>query len=257
MEEKTERRIREIRQRIWEKRKNKIKIIFIIILILSLIYLSFKIKNSTIKFLWQLDTFKLKEVEIVPDKAKFYIEPVLELEKDKNLLFIDIDDLRQMILNIPEVENCKIKKIYPDKLYIDISLRKPFVSVIYNERKYIIDKNGVVLSDIEEEKNYIDIYGIKIEQNCVNETDRWKLNILDEIKKWYNYFNLRKFFLVNQINFISPNEIILYTDKGSIKIRRTDIKSQMEKLSILLQEVQGNIERWEYIDLRYKNIYKK
>ncbi len=253
MEDKTKRRIREIKQRAWKERKKKIRIFFIVSLLIILICGVYEIKKAVVNFLWNIDTFKLKKIEVIPEKAITYINPVIEIEKGKNLLFLDIKKLREMILKIPGVENCKIKKIYPDKLQIEVMIRKPFVCIIAENKKYIVDKKGVVVKNVSD-NNYIIVKGIKINSTCVDETDKWKLKVLENIEKWYNFYNLRKFISIEEVEFISPNEIILITEKGKIKIRKADIKLQMEKLFNLLNQKIG---KWEYIDLRFKNIYKK
>lgn len=158
-----------------------------------------------------------------------------------------------MILKIPEVENCKIKKVYPDKLQIEVVIRKPFVCIIAGNKKYIVDKKGVVVKNVSD-SNYIIVKGIKVNNSCIDEKDKWKLKVLENIEKWYNFYNLRKFISINEVEFISPNEIILITEKGKIKIKKDDINLQMEKLFNLLNQKIG---KWEYIDLRFKNIYKK
>ena len=253
MEDKTKRRIREIKQRVWRERKKKIKIFFIVSLLIILICGVYEIKKAVVNFLWQIDTFKLKKIEVIPEKAITYINPVIEIEKGNSILFLDIKKLREMILKIPEVENCKIKKVYPDKLQIEVVIRKPFVCIIAGNKKYIIDKKGVVVKNVSD-SNYIIVKGIKVNNSCIDEKDKWKLKVLENIEKWYNFYNLRKFISINEVEFISPNEIILITEKGKIKIRKDDINLQMEKLFNLLNQ---KIEEWRYIDLRFKNIYKK
>jgi len=254
MEDKTKRRIREIKQRVWRERKKKIRIFFILFLLFLVIYGIYEIRKLTVNFLWQIDVFKLKKIEVIPEKAITYINPVIEIEKGESLLFLDIKNLREMILKIPGVENCKIKKIYPDKLQIEVLIRKPFVCIIAGNKKYIIDKTGLVLKNVDDSENYIIVKGIKIDNSCVDEMDKWKLKVLENIEKWYNFYNLRKFISINEVEFISPNEIILNTEKGEIKIKEDDINLQMERLFNLLNQ---KIEDWEYIDLRFKNIYKK
>jgi len=254
MEDKTKRRIKEIKQRVWRERKKKIRIFFIVFLSILVIYGTYEIRKLTVNFLWQIDVFKLKKIEVIPEKAITYINPVIEIEKGKSLLFLDIKNLREMILKIPGVENCKIKKIYPDKLQIEVMMRKPFVCIIAGNKKYIIDKTGLVFKNVTDSENYIIVKGIKINNSCVNEKDKWKLKVLENIEKWYNFYNLRSSISISEIEFISANEIILHTGKGEIKIRENDIDLQMEKLSELLKQ---KIEKWEYIDLRFKNIYKK
>lgn len=241
-------KIEEIRQRISLRRKKKLKILFFLIFIGFIIYGFCFIKGKTLNFLWNLEIFKIKEIKIYPESMSSLIKELIELEKDKNLLFLDIDNLREKINSISEVENCKILKIFPSTLEINIILRIPWAILIDGDKKYVIDKNGVIIN-----RNYenipLKIYGVKINQeNRIEEPE--KVVILNELDKWYNYFNIKKFFKISSIDISDLNKIEISDGERKIYFTKENIKEKVETLFIVLKNLNND---FEYIDTRFKN----
>ncbi|HOM26614.1 MAG TPA: FtsQ-type POTRA domain-containing protein [bacterium] len=206
-----------------------------------------------IKFLWNLEVFKIKEIKVYPETMT-HIKDLLELEKDKNLLFLDVNNLIEKINSISEVEKCKIIKNFPSAIEITIVLRKPWAILKYGEKEFLIDKNGVILNN--EDRNIPDliIYGIKVneKENKVEEIE--KISILEELEKWYNYFNIGNFLKLNRIDISDINKIEISDGAKSIYFTHENIKIKMEKLSSVLKNLK---EDYEYIDTRFKNFYIK
>lgn len=241
-------KIEEIRQRISSRRKKKLKILFFLMFIGFIIYGFYFIKGKTLNFLWNLETFKIKEIKIYPENKSPLIKELIELEKDKNLLFLDIDNLREKINSLSEVEDCKILKIFPSTLEINIILRIPWAILMDGDKKYVIDKNGVIIN-----RNYenipLKIYGVKISQeNRIEEPE--KIIILNELDKWYNYFNIKKFFKISSIDISDLNKIEISDGERKIYFTKENIKEKVETLFIVLKNLNND---FEYIDTRFKN----
>jgi cell division septal protein FtsQ len=252
MEERNK-KIEEIKKRMLLKKRRKIRIfiylIFIILIGTGLIFLRMKI----LKFLWNLEVFKIKEIKIYPENMK-HITELLELEKDKNILFLDVNNLIEKINSISEVEESKVVKKFPSTVEITIILRKPWAILKSGEKEYLIDKNGIILNN--EATNFSDlyIYGITVneKENKVEEVD--KINILKEIEKWYNYFNIGNFLKIKKIDISDINKIEISDGIKSIFFTRENIKIKMEKLLYVLKNLKND---YEYIDTRFKNFYIK
>ncbi len=253
MEERNK-KIEEFRKKIEARRKRKLKIFFFIIIIGFLIYGFYFIKNRTLKFLWNLETFKIKEIEIYPENIAPLIKAVLELEKDKNLLFLDAESLRERINSISEVEYCKILKKYPSTLHIDITLRNPWAILKNEDGEYIIDKKGFIIKSNTENTSLLVVYGVKVNKNENRVEEIEKINILNEIEKWYNYFNLGNFLKINKVDISNPNKIEISDGERSIYFTGEKIKEKIENLSIVLKNLKND---FEYIDTRFKNFYIK
>ncbi|MCM8804460.1 MAG: cell division protein FtsQ/DivIB [Candidatus Omnitrophica bacterium] len=251
--EKKNRKIEEIRQRIALRKKKKFKILFFLLSFCFVIYGLYFIKMKVLNFLWNLEIFKIKEIKIYPESLSPLIKELLELEKDKNLLFLDIENLREKINSISEVENCKIIRIFPSALQINIILKVPWAVLEDRGKKYVIDKNGVIIN-----RNYenipLKIYGVKVneEKNRVEELE--KIFILKELDKWYNYFNIKNFFKIDSIDISDLNKIEINDGARKIYFTRENIKEKSETLYIILKNLKND---FEYIDTRFKNFIIK
>ncbi|MCM8801828.1 MAG: FtsQ-type POTRA domain-containing protein [Candidatus Omnitrophica bacterium] len=209
---------------------------------------------KTLQFLWASGIFEIKEIKIYPENMS-YIREMLELEKDKNLLFLDIENLMEKINFISEVEGCKITKKFPSTIEINLILRKPWAILKYNEKEFLIDKNGVILNNERENlTGLLYIYGIKVneKENKVEENE--KVNVLVEFEKWYNYFNIGNFFKLKKVDISDLNKIEISDGEKSIFFSKENIKIKLEKLVIVLKNLNNN---FEYIDTRFKNFYIK
>ncbi|MFN4226594.1 MAG: cell division protein FtsQ/DivIB [Candidatus Ratteibacteria bacterium] len=207
---------------------------------------------KTLKFLWNSGIFKIKEVKVYPENMSYLIG-MLELEKNKDLLFFDFNNLIEKINFIPEVESCKIIRKFPSIIEITLILRKPWAILKFGEKEFLIDKEGVVLN--YEKKNLtglLNIYGIKVDENENKVEENEKINILVEFEKWYNYFNIGNFFKINKIDISDLNKIEISDGEKSIFFTKDDIKTKLEELSKVLKNLNND---FEYIDTRFKNFY--
>lgn len=252
MEEKNK-KIEEIKKRVILQRKKKIRIFKYFFLIGIILCSFFFIRIKTLKFLWNLETFRIKEIKIYPEDMTKIIE-LIEIEKNKNLLFLDADNLMEKINSISEIDGCKIIKKFPSTLEIIISLRKPWAILKYDEKEFLIDKNGVVLSNEGKNIPSLLIYGIKVneKENKVEENE--KIKILSEIERWYNYFNIGNYFKIKKIDISELNKIEISDGEKSVFFTEENIKIKMEKLLTILKKIDNN---FEYIDTRFKNFYIK
>ena len=69
---------------------------------------------------------------------------------DKNLMFLDLDNVRNSISNQPYMEIVSIEKKYPNVLKINIKERKETYRLKDGEKTYILDEKGIVLNDTGE-----------------------------------------------------------------------------------------------------------
>lgn len=248
-----DKKIEELKKKIETEKRKKIKFLLFFILLCLFIYSFFFLKNKTLKYLWSLELFKIKEIKIYPENVSSFIKSFVELEKDKNLLFIDAENLKEKINSIPDVESCKILKIYPSTLQIEIILRKPWALLKYNNQEYLIDREGVIITE-KKEGFLFEIYGIKPdkEKNKVQEIE--KINILTEFEKWYNHFNVGNHFKIKKIDITDLYKIEISDGERKLFFTPEDLKGKIEKLSFILKSLKDD---FEYIDTRFKNFYIK
>ena len=257
MEEKTIERIRKLKKERWYNRRKKIKVLFFFLIACFLIISFVEIKKMLITYLWNLEMFKIKEIEVYPESLVPLITGIIELEKGKNLLFIDIKEIERKIRNLRIVESCTVRKIFPSTLQINIQVRKPWVILKEGAKQTAIDRDGIAIPSVENKENYWQVEGIKFDREGIKEKERGKIYILREIERWYNFFNIATLFKVKRVVLSEIEKIVLDNGEKKIYLHYKDLKKEFEKLKIVMLECKKRNFEWEYIDLRFKDPYVK
>jgi len=254
---KTEERKKELRARAIGRRKKKFRLLLFLALMTALLYVLFNIKKAVVNFLWNTQALAVKKTIIIPHSAQPLITGLIEIETGKNLLFLDIDELRKKVLMIQEIEDCSVRKIYPGTVFIEAVMRKPWVTAEKNGNTIFIDRSGKVLYPIEENfKIFTKAENILFEEKAAAESESWKIETLKEIEALYNCNNLQKYVQIEAVNFKGPNEIVIRIPGNKRIIAKKDgIPEKFELLKIALEECEKNGQDWEYIDIRFENPY--
>ena len=255
MEEKTIERIKKLKREKWERRKKKIKVFFIIFGIIFAIIGFIEIKRLLISYLWNLEIFKIKRIEVYPENLTPLLTGIIELERGTNLLFVDIKSIERRIKSLKTVEKCEVIKIFPSTLQINIYLRKPWVILKKRERSVTIDREGVIIPSVENKESYWQVEGIEFGNGVVKEKD--KIGILREIERWYNFFNIATLFKIKRVDMSNVEKIILDDGERKVYLYPSDLKKEFENLKIVIGECKKRDFKWEYIDMRFKNPYVK
>jgi hypothetical protein len=253
MGRKTEERIKKIRKQRWGKRKKRIKVVILLLSLFFIVYGIYFIKTEVTAFLWNLDIFEVKQVRITPRKVAPVITELIAIENGKNLLFLDIEEIRNKILTLQEVENCRIKKDFPSALHIEVYLRSTWIILKKGEEKIFIDKNGNALPFAESASRFMEVSGIDFDSSGVKIDDMGKIEVLKEIDKWYNFHNIFGYFKVNKIVFYKPTQIELAGDDKKILFATENIKEKMENLKEVLVTCGQANKNWQYIDMRFED----
>lgn len=126
-----------------------------------------------------------------------------ELKKDldflyfSNLFFLDIKRLESALLKKTFIKSFRIKKIYPDKIKIIISEKKPVAILLNSKKKFYITKNGDLI-------NFTQINSFKDLPTIIGNGDKFSglykslehLNFpIDKIKSYY-FFEIGRWDLI-------------------------------------------------------------
>lgn len=126
-----------------------------------------------------------------------------ELKKDldflyfSNLFFLDIKRLESALLKKTFIKSFRIKKIYPDKIKIIISEKKPVAILLNSKKKFYITKNGDLI-------NFTQINSFKDLPTIIGNGDKFSglykslehLNFpIDKIKSYY-FFEVGRWDLI-------------------------------------------------------------
>ncbi len=178
-----------------------------------------------------INEFKIKEIKIennniLEDRELINLFSFLY---DKNLIFLNSYEINKKIEQESFIENVKIKKIFPDKLVINIFEKKPIAVLIDGDKKFYLGKK-------------IDLFEFK-------EISKFKnLPIVNSNQKKFKnlFYNLTR-------NNFPIDEIHSYF---LFKSNRWDIKMKNNKI-IKLPYKDYNLSLKNYLEIKNKRSYDK
>lgn len=99
--------------------------------------------------------FRVREVEIrgcqkIPEET---LRSLARVEGNLNLLSLRLEEVAQRIEAHPWVDGVRVKKIFPDRISIQIEERRP-VAILQMEEPFYIDSRGVIFSRVGDRDGY-------------------------------------------------------------------------------------------------------
>ena len=162
----------------------------IIALALLVLFSTYKPQKLFLSSKFNIEEIKIENNFILNDKE---IKKELTFLYNKNLFFLKISNIKNVLKKKNFIDSFEIKKIYPNKLRIKIYEKKPIAILQNKEKKFYISKNLNLINFIHLE-NYMDlptIFGNKesfeILYKNLNKID-FPFNL---IKKFYLYESRR------------------------------------------------------------------
>ena len=188
----------------------------------------FTIKNFTIKNTENTD------IDLAYSK--------LEKFKNNNIFLINNDEIASTITDLDFVKDIGIKKIYPDKIEININEHK-IVAVISNkENKYILSKEGHIIKNYNDKFNSLPlIYGKNTENYFP-----YFYKLLNDIN-----FNLNK---IKYLKYFESNRWDIFLKDGKL-IKLPSNKSEVKETLANFIAVYSDkkFEQYKIFDFRVKN----
>ena len=148
-----------------------------------------------------LGFFSIKKIEIqgINYTNQENLERSLEIIKNKNIIFLNNNDLKTIVKKIDFVNSLKIKKIYPDKIIISVIEDNPIgIYINQKDEKYLLlENNKTIKGNKYEFKNLPNIYG---EGAMEKFSDFYsvlkKTNFNTNIIKEFNYYYINRWDLL-------------------------------------------------------------
>lgn len=99
--------------------------------------------------------FQVKEVEVkgcrkIPEKA---VLTLAGLEGMPNLFTVPLKEISKRVEAHPWVEQVNVRKVFPDKILIQVEERRP-IAILQLEEPYYIDSKGVIFSQVGDRDEY-------------------------------------------------------------------------------------------------------
>ncbi len=93
------------------------------------------------------DSFVLRELalEAVPERLREVVRDRLEPVLGRNLLMLDLDPLRTLVEQIPQVRTARVRRMLPRTLGVEVSLRGPWGRLHAPDGAWLVSQDGVLL----------------------------------------------------------------------------------------------------------------
>ncbi len=105
----------------------------------------------------ELEFFPIKKIEVSTGKniSKKEITKELSILYETNLMALNIEKINSLMINYELIETASLKKVYPDKIIIEIKEREIIAIVNNNKDKFFISRDNKLLkfnNDIANDK---------------------------------------------------------------------------------------------------------
>ena len=131
--------------------------------------------------------YKILKKEQILEKA--------EVEKGKNIFSVSMTGIKDRLMEMPYVDDAEIKRVFPNKISIDVKESVPRAYIKHGKKYVLVDKNGKILEISKKANKYkvMTINGVTLKEPemgkiIANEKDdRIKycsetLNVLEKVK---------------------------------------------------------------------------
>lgn len=189
--------------------------------------------------------------------TKDMVDKILNLDANKGLFGVSTNEIVKLLKNDPDIDSVSVEKILPGTLKIDIVERAPYAKLSLSGKYYFIDNKGVVLLRDRTGENVPVISGlVQIEpvpgETCDNKVLENILNVIytaGEIK-------LGDYVEITGIDVSNEENILIHTrEKILVKLKLNGAQEKLDKLMIILSDVQKRNRLIKLVDLRYRDAY--
>jgi cell division protein FtsQ len=183
---------------------------------------------------------------------------VTEIDPSDNVLYLDIEAIKEKIEQLPYVKNCQVTQIFPNTVNIDIVERVPFASIHLNSRAYAIDDEGVILREYTSSELPIPPFiTITREIDFVNLGEEIQSESLDTAIQILTHLKdtpLADSITIAEVAIQSKDEIIMICEELHYEIRwgYSSPKNQVDRWNIYWLANQSHPPCNEYLDLRFE-----
>ena len=166
----------------------------------------------------------------------------LEKFKNNNIFLINNDEIASTITDLDFVKDIGIKKIYPDKIEININEHKIVAVISKKENKYILSKEGHIIKNYNDKFNSLPlIYGKNTENYFP-----YFYKLLNDINFNFNKIKYLKYFESNRWDiFLKDGKLIKLSSDES------EIKESLANFMAVYSDIK--FKQYKIFDFRVKN----
>ena len=199
----------------------------------------FDFSKTSLSKLFTIKNFQIHNIENT-DIDLVYSK--LEKFKNINIFLIKNNEIASSITDLDFVKDIGIKKIYPDKIEININEHKIVAVISNNEKKYMLSKEGHVIENYNDKFNSLPVIYGKNTENYF--PDFYKL--LNDIN-----FNLNK---IKYFKYFESNRWDIFLKDGKLIKLSSDKSEAKESLANFIAIYSDKkFEEYKIFDFRVKN----
>jgi len=186
--------------------------------------------------------FSIREIELtgIKNSDENKIKKKLDEFKGKNIILISTKKLKETIKDFDFIREIKIKKIYPEKIKVEINELKPLAIFTNDNQMYLLLEAGKIIEykEVSDRDSLTLVYGKGAEKNFyILHASLEELGLNKELIKKFDYFDINRW------------DIVLKDDK-IIKLPVDGYEESLKRfLSIYKKE---NFSNFQVFDFRIK-----
>ena len=186
--------------------------------------------------------FSIREIELtgIKNSDENKIKKKLDEFKGKNIILISTKKLKETIKDFDFIREIKIKKIYPEKIKVEINEFKPLAIFTNDNERYLLLEAGKIIEykEVSDRDSLTLVYGKGAEKNFyILHASLEELGFNKELIKKFDYFDINRW------------DIVLKDDK-IIKLPVDGYEESLKRfLSIYKKE---NFSNFQVFDFRIK-----
>ncbi len=159
------------------------------------------------------------EVEGTHRIPKRTIIELSSIKEGDNIFSLDLDAIRNKLLENPWIRNASIERRLPDKIVIHVDERSPFALARIHDRIYVVDKYGEPFKPLEPKENFsapvitgVELKGSPYSAKGAPLVDQEKMKIAISIVKMSKRgVRALGFNNISQIDFPNDHNVVIYT----------------------------------------------
>jgi cell division septal protein FtsQ len=214
------------------------------------------------RFARESSLFTIKQIKL-EEPVSFINKRIFRKIEGENIFQIDLNRLEERLTyRYPQISDLKVLRLFPDTILITARKRLPFMQTMADNVLVTLDDEGFVISTKSKRDEVIPFVvgldGRKVEISLGKRLRSPFLNaVLLILKRFQANENLAAY-EVEKVKVESLSRIHLYLSNGlRILMDANRVSRALRDLSLFLSSKKIDIDRTQYIDLRYKDIIVK
>jgi cell division protein FtsQ len=174
--------------------------------------------------------------------------------KGRNIFLLDLNRIQKKLEANPWVDYCFIKRVLPNKLFVEITEEKAAALLKYNGDLYLISSNGILLQKYDERKfSGILLPLITDRSQCSIKALKLKLPLLIEAIKEIksNYPQILKQIAEFDLSEEDNVRLRLHESACLVNLGNKNFSQHLKNFLIIFPEIGEKMVQIDYIDLRF------